>query len=387
MAVSADHLIDVIEAIYAAPTQDHGWEAALCEIAHFLNATGVTYSGSYEDARSYRPNFMVHHNTDPEGVREYLKYYHATCERGRYSRREEIGDVYYDYKYFNEEHMRRSEYYAFLSRFGGKYGMGTTLARPDRNVGTTGTQQCAVHYSPSQGHPDEDTIALFRRLTPHLIRANLLTQKVDLAVSESDCLMTAVDLLPTPMVTLKADLTVIFANQQAERVLGDADGITVADGRLAIHAKGPRAQILSAVRRYLEDQCAMPEEPPIISVDRPSGKRPYLLALSPISPSERMGDIAGGDVRFLALMTELDEGPSDKEIYLQSAFGLTPAESALASAIADGQSLQTYSALKHVSVETARWHLKSVFGKTDTSRQAELARLIGQLCIPSKRRH
>ncbi len=57
-------------------------------------------------------------------------------------------------------------------------------------------------------------------------------------------------------------------------------------------------------------------------------------------------------------------------------FGLTPAESRLATALCDGASLNQYAEQQGVSSNTARIQLKSIFSKTNTNRQAELIKLL-----------
>ncbi|MBM0273952.1 helix-turn-helix transcriptional regulator [Streptococcus suis] len=57
-------------------------------------------------------------------------------------------------------------------------------------------------------------------------------------------------------------------------------------------------------------------------------------------------------------------------------YGLTPAESELAVAIAQGISLRDHADSRDVSIHTVRAQLKSVFAKTETRRQSQLAALI-----------
>ncbi len=66
-------------------------------------------------------------------------------------------------------------------------------------------------------------------------------------------------------------------------------------------------------------------------------------------------------------------------LYLQSRFRLTAAETRVALGIARGESLAAIAKMYGISVETARTHLKAVFTKTGTHRQAELAVLLGRL--------
>ena len=57
---------------------------------------------------------------------------------------------------------------------------------------------------------------------------------------------------------------------------------------------------------------------------------------------------------------------------LRSHFGLTPAEARLALHLVAGETLRSAEAKLSMTYETARTHLKSIFQKTGTCRQAEL---------------
>jgi DNA-binding CsgD family transcriptional regulator len=61
---------------------------------------------------------------------------------------------------------------------------------------------------------------------------------------------------------------------------------------------------------------------------------------------------------------------------LRCHFGLTPAEARLALHLASGETLRCAEAKLSMTYETARTHLKSIFQKTGTCRQAELVVVI-----------
>ena len=61
---------------------------------------------------------------------------------------------------------------------------------------------------------------------------------------------------------------------------------------------------------------------------------------------------------------------------LRSQHHCTTRESALAMALAQGSTLAEAAAALGISIHTARTHLKRVFRKTGTNRQAELVRLM-----------
>ncbi|MBY0398607.1 MAG: helix-turn-helix transcriptional regulator, partial [Thermoleophilia bacterium] len=61
---------------------------------------------------------------------------------------------------------------------------------------------------------------------------------------------------------------------------------------------------------------------------------------------------------------------------LQDQFGFTPAEAALAVDILAGNDLAASATRRRITRNTARVHLRHLFEKTGTRRQAELVRLL-----------
>jgi DNA-binding CsgD family transcriptional regulator len=68
---------------------------------------------------------------------------------------------------------------------------------------------------------------------------------------------------------------------------------------------------------------------------------------------------------------------------LAEMFGLTPAEAGVAIAITAGRQLAEIAADRGIRIETVRSHSKTVFGKTQTRGQAELAALLTRLAFPA----
>jgi DNA-binding CsgD family transcriptional regulator len=70
---------------------------------------------------------------------------------------------------------------------------------------------------------------------------------------------------------------------------------------------------------------------------------------------------------------------------LISSFQLTPAEARIAFGIACGEKLTTIAKVHGVAVTTAKTQLQSVFKKTGTHRQAELAAMLAPFVSGSER--
>ncbi|WP_192247333.1 helix-turn-helix transcriptional regulator [Mesorhizobium silamurunense] len=81
---------------------------------------------------------------------------------------------------------------------------------------------------------------------------------------------------------------------------------------------------------------------------------------------------ATGRPAAIVFVADPDSAPDQ----LRNLYRLTPAEAAVAMAIARGEGLQAVADQLDISLTTARTHLQHVFEKTETRRQAELVRII-----------
>jgi DNA-binding CsgD family transcriptional regulator len=111
-----------------------------------------------------------------------------------------------------------------------------------------------------------------------------------------------------------------------------------------------------------------------MSALRPSGKRPYAILVSPLSP----GSFAITAVRPSVCVVVADPSrrhdiPTER---LRDLYGLTPSEAQLAVKLACGDDLQSAAKSVGVGYATARTRLAAIFRKTDTKRQGELVKLL-----------
>jgi DNA-binding CsgD family transcriptional regulator len=82
---------------------------------------------------------------------------------------------------------------------------------------------------------------------------------------------------------------------------------------------------------------------------------------------------------LLLLILDAELWPEPSYEMLSQAFGLTQAETMVAIGIASGRSLAKIAADRGIKIGTVRAHLKTVFSKTHTRGQADLARVLTRL--------
>jgi DNA-binding CsgD family transcriptional regulator len=93
----------------------------------------------------------------------------------------------------------------------------------------------------------------------------------------------------------------------------------------------------------------------------------------------RFADLGTADAAVLLFIVDPANRGRVPLAWIMDAYGLTPAEARVALAAASGASTPETARRLAVSPNTVKTHLRRVFAKTATARQAELARLIASI--------
>jgi DNA-binding CsgD family transcriptional regulator len=111
-----------------------------------------------------------------------------------------------------------------------------------------------------------------------------------------------------------------------------------------------------------------------LACPRPSGKRPYAIHVLPLnSPGAELpsrGPLA------MVVIVDPERRPLPALDLLRQIYGLTRTEAAVAQLVLNGEGLGPIGEQLLLSRDTVKTHLRNVFNKTQTHRQAELVRLL-----------
>jgi DNA-binding CsgD family transcriptional regulator len=105
-------------------------------------------------------------------------------------------------------------------------------------------------------------------------------------------------------------------------------------------------------------------------------KNDLTLIVSTIGGNNREALLAGHDPFATLFFFDPETSVALRRDVLSSSYGLTSAEADVAELLAQGNELKEIAKLNRVSLNTVRNQLKSIFAKTNTSRQAELVSLL-----------
>ncbi len=160
-------------------------------------------------------------------------------------------------------------------------------------------------------------------------------------------------------------------NKEAERIFAENDGIAVSQGILKGSAPKQNAKLYESIRRAFEEE-ALDE---IVSFPRNSGGRPYLVLI----PGQRFS-VEERPEAVVLLVIDTEQRAKVSGDTLVRLYNLTPSETRVALMLIDGKRLDQIAEELDVAQTTVVFHLKNLFRKTDTNRQADLIRVL--LSVP-----
>lgn len=228
----------------------------------------------------------------------------------------------------------------------------------------------------SSGSFGDEVLALIEQLLPHLQQALMIhgrLQKAEVSVSAAEA---ALDRVLGGVIVLDGDGTPLVSNRTAEEILSRGDGIRLGpNGPQAASHKETQA-LQRAVAEAAGNGAAGNGQRAgaHLRLSRPSGRSPLEADVTPIClEGSRLECSQAAAAIFIADPEAHSPSPEQR---IRRLYGLTPTEARIASRLAEGTRLSEIGEALGVSIHTVRGHLKQIFAKTHTHRQADLVRLL-----------
>lgn len=175
----------------------------------------------------------------------------------------------------------------------------------------------------------------------------------------------ALDRLAVGVVVLAPDSRLLYTNRVGGALLQPGGGLHVGPDGICRAIRPVHTRELHA----LVKGAALGAEGGVLSLEKESGDGVLSVAVCATH---------GNATLYINDPAQTKVASPDR---LRKLLGLSPAEARLAHALASGASLEEAAHETAIQVGTARGYLKQIFGKTATTRQAELVRLV--LCQPA----
>jgi DNA-binding CsgD family transcriptional regulator len=255
------------------------------------------------------------------------------------------------------------------------------LEKSSRFVGIDVTnlllEKFAPGYAPS-GHElggvvDDAVRHRMTLLTPHMRRAVLIGETILSNKAEAATLADTLDRLAAGVFLVDLAGRLVQANRSGQAMIATESALRVAGGRLIA--------IDPAADRALREALASEEESLAVLLPANDGQRFVAHILRLISGTRPKADAGYAAAAAVFVRRAAMEVPAAPEV-IARLYGLTPGELRVLLAVFESGGVPDVAAALGISQGTAKTHLRRLFAKTGTKRQADLVKLVAGFARP-----
>jgi len=371
-----EDLLDAVGMIYEAALEPGLWPAALSRVAGVCGATWTPFSVIPLNSTTPATTFQNPH-VDPERLALMTQRFMTpdtnpsipvmlASPLGRINLREES---------LTDREWERIEMYNEAYRPIGLYAsLAVPLLRSSHCFAAFGAVRAR-----SRGDFERNDLSALSRLIPHLQRAVSVMLRLDTLGTHAAAVQDAWNRLSFGIMTLDAKGRLLWTNRAGERILMQNDGLCSSGGRLHARPHSVNAELQRLVGEAgLTTNGHGLQSGGATVIPRNLPAHPLSLIVSPIRIADGGGSSFSnpGTPAVLVLVNDPDQIPDPPRALLRQLYRLTEREAALAALLLEGCDLREAGEKMGVGIGTVRTHLRQLFEKTDTRRQAGLVRLL-----------
>lgn len=354
----------LIDAVYKAATDRDGWRPYLDLVSQTFGSVAamrIARSSNLTDVRSAEATI------DPDYLDQYYRHYAGKDPMSERDRVAASPSIVVQEALISMADLRRTEFHADWMR-----PQGLDLSMRWRVDGPMGVMDLLLLRPESAGAFSADEQALSHALLPHLRRAIIIANRLNVFDAADAASLDAFERLGAGVLLVDARRTIRFANGVAETMLEVGDGLSSTGGRLWAGGASDQRLARAIADAAGQGRYAAGRTATLVAVPRANSPNPLSVAVSPYSEARR--SLFDGGPLALVIVGMPDRRAAFPVEALRDLYDFTPAEARLAVALCNGTSLADHARASGVALTTARTHLTSIFLKSGENRQADLIR-------------
>jgi DNA-binding CsgD family transcriptional regulator len=362
---SHERMRSLIRDIYSAAADEMRWPATLEKLADEFGGgvAGLQYrvgpEGHIRSAHFVR--------MDPVLLDTYRTYF---ATRNPWTRMSQplyhSGFVYSPERMLPLPELRRTEFYdGVLRPTGVVHCFGACVFKRGDDV-----LSFTVVRSPQGGPYDAVELNRVPAILPHLHRAIQVNERLSRLERTQTALADGLEQLRHGVIVVNRQGRVILTNRAARGIVAQRDGLSITADGLVASAFTERLRLralLDEAVRTTSDEGFSPGG--AMTITRPSTKRSYLVLVAPLALPIDNDHPAGMATVFIS---DPETHAETLDEFARRLYGLTHTEARVANAFAASGSLEQVGEHLGLTRETVRWHLRHLYRKTGTHRQAAL---------------
>jgi DNA-binding CsgD family transcriptional regulator len=359
----------LLDLIYDAATENELWRHVLTEIADFTDSQGgILFGQSFAERRIY---FDFNGRLNEDCNRAYQER-HMRNAWSEYMETQPVGRLVLSDEAIGLSELQKSAFYDEVLR-PQEIAHNGMIALAARDNFRAAFNMCRTVR---QGPFESDDMRTIEWLTPHMRRSMALGFRLDSYRALQQAAFDVLDRFSDGVVVLDHGARVIFANAAARRYA--ADGVLGLRRQISTHSPAHSQHLAELLRSASRGS-------PGGAMSLPRGPHGQLLTLIVSSVRGKdIGRLADSGIKDAAVLLFVIDPANRRSIppaQIMDAYGLTRAEARVALAASCGNTVIESARLLGLSPNTIKTHLRRVFAKTATGRQAELAGLIASVGV------
>lgn len=369
MNFSGDQIEKVLDLIYDAAAENELWQHALTAVADLTHSQGGILFGQSLTAERVYFDFNGRLN---EACNRAYQERHMQNPWSQYMERQPVGRLVLSDEAVPLAELQASAFYDEVLRPQevAHNGMMALAARNDFRAAFN------ICRSVRRGPFDRDEQRLLEWLSPHLCRSVTLGFRIDGYIAMQHASFDALDRLADGVIVLDRKARVLFTNGAARRIA--ERGAVRLQQPIATDSPAHSHRLNELIRAALQGAAGG-----TMSLPRDVNGRLLTILVSSIRSKDlgRLSDVGVKDAAVLLFVIDPANRRSIPLGQIMDAYGLTHAEARVALAASSGNTVIETAQSLGLSPNTIKTHLRHVFAKTGTGRQAELAGLIAAMGV------
>ena len=367
-----DQFDRILASLHATALGHVDWPSTAALIDDACGATGnklVFGEGFGDDVDIFTAWFCYRGQRREDLEREYFGDYHFRDERLARLRHLPDSQLVHITSLYTEKELRTSSAYNEAQRrSGGQNGLNVRLN------GSDGSRIVWATADPVEpGGWGSAQIRMIERLLPRLRQFVCVRQALADAGALGGSLTALLDTTRSGVIQLDRRGRIVETNDHARALLRRGDGVLDRGGFLHARWAADNARLqrlLAAALPRLGGQATSGG----MTIGRSSGVPHLVLHLNPVGDTQ--ADFSPRRVAALVWIVDLDCRSHIHPRLVATALGLTPAESRVAVALAEGRSVRDLAAVTGRKEGSIRWHINQIHRKLGLTRQVDLVRLV-----------
>ena len=365
-------IVALLDRIYDAALDPAQWPETLTLVSEYIGASFMSVV-PYDDPASI---FMS--KGGEHAMAGYTEHWFALDTmvkvgiRHKHSRR-----LICDWSSIGLETIEKDSYYQdFRREVGIGYCLGTTFEAFPNDFRALG-----INLPLGRKPLDPQDLEDIEGLLGHLARSMTISSRTMDMQATLPAFRDVLDRIRCGAAIVDASGRVIVANQALRDMSGE--GLRIVSNRIACGLPECQARLDRLVLNSF-DRGSIKKSPDYASIRRPSGRRPFMARVAPLSDQSAEGiwrTIPSRRQSLLLIVDLANEETFIREIALR-ALGLTVAEAKVAALVGGGLSPRQAAVRLGSTEGTVRNQLKQVFSKLELRRQSDLVRIVNRIgCI------